>query len=70
MELRIFKPGSEVTAGKESARVLSVQLDGPLLQVRYEIGFWKAGEWKTTWLPSSEVDEVRHSTGLLITHCP
>ena len=57
--MTIYRPGAEVTANGEVAKITTVSITE--LGVAYEIGYWKSGEWKTCWIPESEIGSVDES---------
>lgn len=51
--LQVWKPGCKVTVKSEPAEVIVVNICR--YGVRYEVGFWREGEWKEMWVPESQV---------------
>jgi hypothetical protein len=58
--MTVYAVGGRITTGAGfSAEVLQISI-GDKETVKYEVGWWdKPGEWKTVWLPSSQVSGDR-----------
>jgi hypothetical protein len=68
-DLPVFEPGSMVIVNGEPARIITVSIQENRL-IRYEVGYWKAGEWKEVWLPAAEVLMNKHGRAKYVGFTP